>query len=545
MAIVSISRIQVRRGREDVDGVPQLAGGELAWAVDTQKLYIGNGAVSEGAPAVGNTELLSTKTNLFDLADQYVYLKNGSIVSTGEPAISRTLQERLDDTVSIRSFGAQGDGSDQTDKIQHAVDQLFANTNKGNAESRVTLRIQAGTYTISDSIKLPPHTNIVGDGSAKTVFVQTGNHPIFETVNDTRTTTVAEDNSQTTTLNQAREIRIQGITLQTSGDNIGLLLRDCSNSEFTDIKIKSDWVTGNAITDNSIGIKLQSLSNLINMTNCANNKFDRIRIEGFSHAITTTLDSLMIDNVFANGVIEMCGYGVELGKDTSQTPQTGLNQGPRGNKFIATKFIDIDKNGIIVYNGEHNTSAKNIFRGVGNEGAPDDNSVDPLAPITPTWAVIDFKSTGNKSEGDFFGRTHPLAIDSSYAVGTPYVPEITGHHAGEFTQNFEVNVPYSQTSQLIFRLPADVSKNIEISYVFKSRDYDNERTGTLQINVDKDNDTVALDDEFRYTGSQIDAHNPIFTAQLGEANNNTLIFYSDYSLLNDLGTLNLSIRSTF
>ena len=117
MAIVSISRIQVRRGRENQDGVPQLAGGELAWAVDTQKLYIGNGAVSEGAPAVGNTELLSTKTNLFDLADQYVYNKDSSVVLTGDPAISRTLQERLDENVSVRSFGAQGDGPNKQTKF--------------------------------------------------------------------------------------------------------------------------------------------------------------------------------------------------------------------------------------------------------------------------------------------------------------------------------------------------------------------------------------------------------------------------------------------
>ena len=55
MAIVSISRIQIRRGRKNQgSGLPQLAGGELGWAVDTQELFIGNGAVSEGAPAVGN-----------------------------------------------------------------------------------------------------------------------------------------------------------------------------------------------------------------------------------------------------------------------------------------------------------------------------------------------------------------------------------------------------------------------------------------------------------------------------------------------------------
>ena len=550
MAIVSISRIQVRRGREVVDGVPQLAGGELAWAVDTQKLYIGNGAVSEGAPAVGNTELLSTKSNLFDLADQYVYRKTLPNL-TGDPEISRTLQERLDDTVTIRSFGAEGDGSNQTSKIQTAIDKLFNNTDKGQPRSRVTLHIQAGEYRLDESIKIPPHTNIVGDGSSKTVFIQTGNHPIFETVNDLG---IAGDSNQTqtTTLNQAREIRIQGITLQTSGDKTGLLLRDCSNSEFIDVQIKSDWVTGNTITDNSIGIKLESLSNRINMTNCANNKFDRVRIEGFSNAMISQYDSLMIDNVFSNGIIEMCGYGIVLGKDSTGV-NTGTTQGPRGNKFVATKFIDIDKNGIIVYNGEHNISSKNIFRAVGNEGAPDDNSVDANAPITPTWAVIDFKSVGNKSDSDFFARTYPLAVNSSFAVGTPYVPEITGHHAGEFTQSFELPIPYNEFSnspQTVLRLPADVSKNIEIDYVFKSENYDNERTGTIFVNVDKNSDTVSMDDEFRYSGTLTSIQpNPSFTVELGESGNNTLFIKSNYSLQatggEDDGILYVSIRSTF
>ena len=108
MAIVSISRIQIRRGRKSQgSGLPQLAGGELGWAVDTQELFIGNGAVSEGAPAVGNSKVLTEHDNLFTLSDQYTY-RNGSNVQTGASAatpIQRSLQSRLDDIVSARSFG--------------------------------------------------------------------------------------------------------------------------------------------------------------------------------------------------------------------------------------------------------------------------------------------------------------------------------------------------------------------------------------------------------------------------------------------------------
>ena len=75
MAVVQISRIQIRRGQKNVgSGIPQLAGGELGWAVDSQELYIGNGAVSEGAPAVGNSKIITEHDNLFELASTYTHI---------------------------------------------------------------------------------------------------------------------------------------------------------------------------------------------------------------------------------------------------------------------------------------------------------------------------------------------------------------------------------------------------------------------------------------------------------------------------------------
>ena len=59
MAIVQISRIQIRRGYNQ--DLPQLASAEMGWSVDTQQLYIGNGTLAEGAPQIGNTRILTTK----------------------------------------------------------------------------------------------------------------------------------------------------------------------------------------------------------------------------------------------------------------------------------------------------------------------------------------------------------------------------------------------------------------------------------------------------------------------------------------------------
>jgi Major tropism determinant N-terminal domain len=57
MPIKQISKVLVRSGLQQ--NLPQLAKGELGWAVDTQRLFIGNGNVSDGAPFAGNTEIIT------------------------------------------------------------------------------------------------------------------------------------------------------------------------------------------------------------------------------------------------------------------------------------------------------------------------------------------------------------------------------------------------------------------------------------------------------------------------------------------------------
>jgi len=58
MAIKQTSKIEVRHGLQI--NLPQLSTGELGWAIDSQRLFIGNGDIDDGAPFVGNTEILTT-----------------------------------------------------------------------------------------------------------------------------------------------------------------------------------------------------------------------------------------------------------------------------------------------------------------------------------------------------------------------------------------------------------------------------------------------------------------------------------------------------
>ena len=149
MPIVQISRIQHRRGKKT--DLPQLAAGELGWVVDDQRLYIGNGTVADGAPAVGNTEVMTDGSSAFTTALTYTYqgyLGDSTPITTGSSGdITRTLQQRLDDVAVVKQFDAKGDNStDDTSAIQRALDELYSDTDQDDTRARRVLFFPAGIY---------------------------------------------------------------------------------------------------------------------------------------------------------------------------------------------------------------------------------------------------------------------------------------------------------------------------------------------------------------------------------------------------------------
>ncbi len=159
MAVVQISKIQVRRGqRNSNSGVPQLSSAEFAWAVDTQELFIGNGSVLEGAPYVGNTKILTEHDNILDLASSYKFANNDTAISL---SVSRSLQSKEDETVSVADFGAVGDGStDCTLAFQTAFTELFRNT---NSNYKKELLIPNGEYLFTTDLAIPSDVILKGE----------------------------------------------------------------------------------------------------------------------------------------------------------------------------------------------------------------------------------------------------------------------------------------------------------------------------------------------------------------------------------------------
>ena len=177
MAVVQISKIQVRRGQKNSNsGVPQLSSAEFAWAVDSQELFIGNGSVLEGAPYVGNTKLLTEHDNILDLAGSYQFASNDTAISLSIP---RSLQSKADETVSVADFGAVGDGStDCVAAFETACTELFRNANDNYKK---TLLIPNGEYLFTSDLKIPSGVILKGETQLGVVLNIGVNNIVFVT----------------------------------------------------------------------------------------------------------------------------------------------------------------------------------------------------------------------------------------------------------------------------------------------------------------------------------------------------------------------------
>ena len=266
MAVVQISRIQIRRGQANQgSGLPQLASGEMAWAIDTQELYIGNGAVSEGAPAVGNTKLLtendlSAKGNLLALL-QYVYKVNDPSIITGNDVnnpISRSIQDRMDDRVSTVEFGAAGNGTtDDTTALQRAINELFLNPNgKASAQTnagtstRIPLEIPAGVFLTKKPLYVPSYATLLGAGNDKTVIYY---NPVSTIIGSTNNTEII---TTTSTLDESM------VGAFITGTNIpeGATIQSVSNGELEISPQATGTATGTTFTITLSGPAIQFIN---------------------------------------------------------------------------------------------------------------------------------------------------------------------------------------------------------------------------------------------------------------------------------------------
>jgi hypothetical protein len=520
MAVLQISRIQLRRGKKYESGLPQLASGEMAWAVDSQELYIGNGAVSEGSPAVGNTRILTENENILDLAEQYQYKVNDPTIQTAVDAnfpIIRTLQDRLDDIVTSNNYGILDNNTDQTANIQNAITNLFV-----TAQSRVVLQFQPGVFRITSTINIPSYVTIEGAGLGKTIFNFTGTGDVFNFIKDVDNLTIQQSN-------QPRFISMKGFSINT--DTVATQVfnfNSVRDSVFEDIEINGAWTTVSATSTASIGIGMYAASSLVT---CQRNKFTRVTVNGFCTGIYAKQD------IF-NNLLDDCGFknletGIKFGVGTG-FGATGFQYGPRKNIIKNSRFESINQHGIIVDNGTGNRSRSNTFIDVGN-----DSTGNSYVPAQDKYSIIKFVNPGNNSTQDIFDRA--IALASGGFVTSAYLAEVEGSVFFNNPESRVISIGQAFSTIKAFRIPLNSSTGLTISYVYQSTAYEQMRKGTLSMAIDRINGNIQLVDDYDYTGTDGDDENLVFSANFENIDSYTTIVISyTNSNISDSATLTYS-----
>jgi hypothetical protein len=479
MPIVQISRIQHRRGKRT--DLPQLAAGELGWVIDEQRLFIGNGTVADGAPAVGNTEIMTAGSSAFTTSLSYVYkgyLGDSTPIVTGASGdVSRTLQQRLDDYANVKQFDAKGDNStDDTAAIQRALDELYSDpADQDDTRSRRTLFFPAGIYKITSALTIPPYAHIIGEGPDKTIISNSGaTNTVAVTEDDDGNVFGSIGSANATTPTQ---IQISNITFKNTVAYGGISIDNATNMYFNNCKFQGSYVSGGSDNSNSKGITVRSTTALP----CSNIVFNQCQFTKFARLVDMSYD---VTNVrFTDCDFSIGYYGAMLG-ETMDGSTNGLTIGPRDIQFSGNSWSTIGQQAIYVkqsssttgtgtrnvisYGNWYSQSVANNFEGV--------NSIHEVP-------VIQFDNDECTSIMDFFERTSQRDTDfgdSTDPSNTPPEVQGIGLHTKAVKQITLSDNTSSATDSGIY-LPGFTDKGVKITYkINRGSTY---RTGILTISA--------------------------------------------------------------
>lgn len=490
MAVIQISRVQVRRGQTAQTGFPQLASGEFGWSIDQQELYIGNGSVSEGAPAIGNTRILTENDGSFFIlsAPDYIYENgpNGPTVQTGpntNPYISRSIQDTLDDTVNLRKFGAVGDGViNDTNALRRAI--LYS------AVNRKVLILDEGIYRVSGEISVPPYAELRGAGAGKTRIVNSSTATTFRTVGTTINGVVTSISSAA---NLPKFINISGITFQSTLSNSNSIVKlDCAQDSIIE---KCEFVGNPAVASTSTlagGVELLGLDaltcNNVHITEC-----------NFNNLGTAIKCDYNLDNM----AVSHCDfYNIDAGIMLAKSLAPGQTRGPEHVNIFRNHFEKV--NNQAVYVGQNLAGINTVqssFNKYVNVGIGYNNTLGDLKQSTE---VITFKTQGNSSQDDDFTRWQTINSNSLSSFTGQIYPTVKGPWSGVLGGSI-LNIPAVVGTYNLVVVPrgsyisgafTSNFQTIEIKYTLTRNSPYLNREGLVVISVDNTTNTFTITDKF-------------------------------------------------
>jgi len=471
VAIVQISRITQRSGLQQ--DLPQLAGAEFGWSVDQRRLWIGNGTLAEGAPVVGNTEILTEFSDLLAIAPGgYTYRGEaaGYTAQTGptpSDPISMSIQSWMDQWATVLDFGAVGDGvMDCTDAINRALFEIYCR--QPNPQIRRSLFFPGGVYRVTGTIVIPTWATLIGEGARNSVIqLAAGSSAsyVFRT-GDSLQQTGAQIGTEGAISPGSVTVMDLGFSSLKKSASIGLIqdAQNCvfSRSQFLGSLGQSELISTGA---NSSGITFSSRANLI----CSNIQFDRCDFGGTIWGINTdqATSSVRVDQCKFNTLYQ----GVVIGAGGTVNPALL----PTGFRVTASVFNNIYAQGIVYDQVTLAASANNIFLDVGNHFGGEGN---------PSTTVVDLLSSNCVSVGDQFERSADNAVICA-RINLNSQPSIAFTNGEQLAMGSYVTLTgqtailnnFQTSTVTLAEIDADATPAFSINYSIRRAD--NYRTGTI------------------------------------------------------------------
>ena len=489
MPIVQISRIQHRRGKRT--DLPQLAAGELGWVIDEQRLFIGNGTVSDGAPAVGNTEIVTEGSSTFTSALSHTYkgyLGDSTPITTSQ---QRTVANRLDEYVSVKDFGAKGDDSTaDVTAIQNAIDEIYIDTDKDDTRARRILFFPAGTYRINTALKIPPFAHLAGEGPDKTIIKNSGNNAVMVMQDDEGNVGSNIGNSSATTPTQ---IQISNMTLRNTVAYGGISLDRVTNGYFNNVKFHGTFASGGSDASTSKGVTVTNSTATFSTSNIV---FNQCQFTKFARLVDISFNATNIK--FHACDFSTAFYGALIGAEMDGST-AGLDDGPRDIQFTSSSWSDIGQQAILVSPATGTTDdagPRHIVSHANFYAKTVGNSFEGVGSIREV-PIIQFDNDECSSVQDFFERTDLRRSDGSSELNA--APEVQG--IGVTTKLIKSQTLPDNTSSAttINEFPALSSKGIVIKYKITRGTLD--RTGEFIISCSTN--AVGFDDTFTESGADV------------------------------------------
>ena len=465
MAVIQISRIQQRRGQKLTTGIPQLSSAELAWAVDTQELFIGNGTIAEGSPYIGNTRILTEHSNVFENS-VYTFMAHNPAITLSK---QRKLLSKFDECVSVLDYIVKDSNDDilWAETFELAVNDLCGLSHK----YRKVLMIPTGTYTFLRHWSL--HSGVILRG-------------------ETQANTILDMGSFAINSNESSDIKLQNFTI--TGTGVVLNITGLTDSSISDIIITGSYSTAVPSNWNTPAVTWTNLNNghkvyNVELKDCRFSNVNTAVLVNQLEAFETTIK-------FDNCTFSNCYRGIYLEGVVGQSNKWNISD---------CSFTDIYDSAVVMKHGKNAVIRDTSFRKCGNW----------FGDISsPSAVIVLFGDIDNNLVIDCVSDRRS-ATARVVTLATDEVPEVMNTSNGNFLDYTSLEMISNNITTTAFTTVSASNDYIVVEYSIVLGDY--LRTGKLEITLGDliiDPTSFQVVDNYSYSTKVYDPEGPDLTQQL-------------------------------